>query len=100
MYIIFIRIIIIEEAIYGIIGAAAMAGGVTRTTSVAMIVFELNGQTTHMIPVLIGVLMSYAVANALAMSIFDVILEMKNIPFLPTLTSVSTYNKTAGDLMN
>jgi hypothetical protein len=53
-----------------------------------------------MIPVLIGVLVSYAVANALSMPIFEVILEMKNLPFLPTLTSIATYNMTAGDLMN
>lgn len=65
-----------------------------------MIVFELTGQTSHMIPVLIGVLISYAVANSLAMSIFDVILEVKNLPFLPTLTSIQTYNKTAGDIMS
>jgi hypothetical protein len=65
-----------------------------------MIIFELTGQTSHMIPVLIGVLVSYAVANTLAMPIFEVILEMKNLPFLPTLTSVATYNKSAGDMMN
>ena len=53
-----------------------------------------------MIPVLIGVLISYAVANSLAMPIFDIILEMKNIPFLPTLTSIETYKKTAGCIMN
>lgn len=53
-----------------------------------------------MIPVLIGVLVSYAVCNSLAMPIFEVILEMKNLPFLPTLTNIATYNKSAGDLMN
>ena len=53
-----------------------------------------------MIPVLIGVLVAYAVANSLAMPIFEVILEMKNLPFLPSLTSIATYNKTAGDMMN
>lgn len=91
---------LIEEGIYAIIGAAAVAGGVTRTVSVAMIVFELNGQTSHMIPVLIGVLTSYIVANSFSMSIFDVIIEIKNLPFLPALASVHKYNKTAGDIMN
>jgi H+/Cl- antiporter ClcA len=91
---------IIDEGIYAIIGAAAFSGSVTRTTSVAMIVFELTGQTSHMIPILVGVLLSYAVSNSLAMSVYDVMLEMKNLPFLPSLTSVSTYNHTARDLMN
>jgi H+/Cl- antiporter ClcA len=92
--------LLIDEGIYAIIGAAAVSGSVTRTTSVAMIVFELTGQTSHMIPILVGVLLSYAVSNSLAMSVYDVMLEMKNLPFLPTLTSVATYNHTARDLMN
>jgi hypothetical protein len=53
-----------------------------------------------MVPILFGVLISYAVSNANSMSIFDVILEIKNLPFLPTLSNVSTYNVTAKDLMN
>lgn len=53
-----------------------------------------------MIPVLIGVLTSYIVANSLAISFFDVILQMKNLPFLPSLASAEFYNKSAGDLMN
>mmetsp|Transcript_43509 Transcript_43509/g.31759 ORF Transcript_43509/g.31759 Transcript_43509/m.31759 type:complete len:176 (-) Transcript_43509:631-1158(-) len=89
-----------QEAIYAIIGAASTAGAVTRSTSVAMIVFELTGQTSHMIPVLIGVLTSYAVAHSLAISIYDVILQMRNLPFLPTMTTDITYNKNAGDIMN
>lgn len=64
----------IEEAIYAIIGAASMAGAVSRSTSAAMICFELTGQTSHLIPVLVGVLIAYIVANNFAMSIYDVIL--------------------------
>lgn len=41
-----------------------------------------------MIPILIGTLLGYAVSNSLAMSVYDVILEMKNLPFLATLNSV------------
>ena len=65
-----------------------------------MIIFELNGQTSHMIPVLISVLCSYCIANQMAKSIFDVMLELKNLPFLPQLTNVKSYAQTAGDLMN
>jgi len=88
------------EGIYAIIGAAALASSVTRTISVAMIVFELNGQTSHMIPVLIGVLISYAISNSLAMSFFDVLLDMKDLPYLPALGSIQHYNQTAADIMN
>ena len=53
-----------------------------------------------MVPILLGLLLSYAISNALAMSVYDVILEMKNLPFLASLSNVTDYNKTAKDLMN
>jgi len=53
-----------------------------------------------MIPVLVGVLLSYTVAKSLSMSVFDVLLEMKGLPFLPSLTSVEHYSQNAGDIMN
>ena len=36
---------------YAVVGAAAMAAGVTRTVSTSVIVFELTGQLSHMLPV-------------------------------------------------
>lgn len=77
-----------------------MASGVTRTVSIAMIIFEISGQTSHMIPVLIGVLLSYAVSSSLSLSAFDALIEIKNLPFLSSMTGYSTYHLTAKDLMN
>lgn len=65
-----------------------------------MMVFEICGQTNHMIPILIGVLLSYAVASSMALSAFDALIDIKNLPFLPSLTGYSTYHLTAKDLMN
>lgn len=53
-----------------------------------------------MIPILIGVLLSYAVASSMALSAFDALIDIKNLPFLPSLTGYSTYHLTAKDLMN
>jgi chloride channel 2 len=65
-----------------------------------MIVFEMIGQTSHMVPLLVGTLMAYAVSNSLSISIYDALLEIKNLPFLPTLSGMSTYSLTAKDLIN
>ena len=43
---------------------------------------------------------SYAVSNSLAMSIFDVLLDMKGLPYLPALRSVALYNQKACNIMN
>lgn len=64
-------------------GAAAVAGAVTRTISIAVIVVEMTGQITHIIPVMVAVLISNAVAGLLQPSIFDSILVLKKLPYLP-----------------
>eukprot|EP00962_Isochrysis_galbana_P060416 scaffold34853_cov67-Isochrysis_galbana.AAC.1 len=56
---------------YAVVGAAAMAAGVTRTVSTAVIVFELTGQLNHMLPVLVAVLIATGVGNACNASIYD-----------------------------
>jgi len=43
---------VIHETTYAIVGATAMTASVTRTLSVAMIVFEINGELSYIIPVL------------------------------------------------
>ncbi len=63
-------------------------------------VFEICGQTNHMIPILVGVLLSYSVASTLALSAFDALIDIKNLPYLPSLTGYSTFHLTAKDLMN
>ena len=98
---VFIRIELVKyEGIYAIVGAASMASGVTHTVSIAMIIFEIIGQTSHMIPILMGVLISYAVSSSLSTSAFDQLIEIKNLPFLPTMTGYGIYNLTAKELMN
>ena len=49
----------ITAGAYAVVGAAAMAAGVTRTISCAVMVFELTGQLNHMLPVLVAVLAAY-----------------------------------------
>jgi hypothetical protein len=53
-----------------------------------------------MIPVLIGVLLSYAVSSSMSLSAFDALIEIKNLPFLPTMSGYGTYHLTAKDLMS
>ena len=98
LYLIFGDLVV--PASYSIIGAAWVVSSVTRTVSVAMILFELNGDLDYLIPVLFAMVISYAVSNSLAMSIFDVLLDMKGLPYLPALKSVALYNQKASDIMN
>ena len=89
----------INEGVYSVIGAACVTSSVTRTISIVMIVFENNAQMSYMIPVLLSVLISYGISNKLGPSIFDILLEMKDLPHLPSLRSKEHYKLKASDIM-
>jgi chloride channel 2 len=77
------------EGIYAVIGAAAIGGSATKTISTIVITFEMLGQVQPLlIPVSIGLLVAYWCTTGVAMGIFDVIIEFKNFPYMPTLGSL------------
>lgn len=75
---------------YATVGSAAFSGAVTHTISVSVIVFEMTGQITHIIPIMIAVLTSNAIASLLAPSIYDSIILIKKLPYLPDLLPSSS----------
>ncbi|XP_075071848.1 chloride channel protein 1 [Mixophyes fleayi] len=86
---------------YAVIGAAALTGAVTHTVSTAVICFELTGQISHILPMLISVIMANVVAQNLQPSLYDSIIQTKKLPYLPDLSSchVSKYNIFVEDIM-
>ncbi|XP_063220427.1 chloride channel protein 2 isoform X2 [Bacillus rossius redtenbacheri] len=86
---------------YATVGACAFSGAVTHTISVSVIVFEMTGQITHIIPIMIAVLISNAVAALLQPSIYDSIILIKKLPYLPDLlpSSSGIYNVYVEDFM-
>ncbi|XP_071986267.1 chloride channel protein 1 isoform X2 [Engystomops pustulosus] len=86
---------------YAVIGAAALTGAVTHTVSTAVICFELTGQISHILPMLISVIMANVVAQNLQPSLYDSIIQIKRLPYLPDLSSchVSKYNIFVEDIM-
>ena len=86
---------------YATIGAAAFAGAVTHTLSISVIIFEMTGQITHIIPMLIAVLIANAIASLLQPSCYDSIIMIKKLPYLPDIlpSSSSAYNFFVEDFM-
>uniref|UniRef100_A0A1I7SRN0 Chloride channel protein n=1 Tax=Bursaphelenchus xylophilus TaxID=6326 RepID=A0A1I7SRN0_BURXY len=75
---------------YAVVGAAAFSGGVTQTISVAVIMFEITGQLVHILPVMIAVLIANAVCSYLQPSIYDSIIQIKHLPYLPDIPHASS----------
>ena len=67
-----------------------IAGAVTHTISTSVMVFELTGQMTHIIPVIIAVLIANAISQTLELSIYDSIIQIKKLPFLPPILNTSS----------
>ena len=71
-------------------GAAAFSGAVTHTVSVGVIVSEMTGQITHIVPVMIAVLIANGIATLLQPSMYDSIILIKKLPYLPDLLPSSS----------
>ncbi|KAL8177018.1 UNVERIFIED_CONTAM: hypothetical protein K2H54_040855 [Gekko kuhli] len=76
----------VTPAGYALAGAAAYSGAVTQTISTALLTFELTGQMSHILPVLVAVLVANAISQRLQPSFFDGIILVKKLPFLPKLS--------------
>mmetsp|Transcript_1487 Transcript_1487/g.3855 ORF Transcript_1487/g.3855 Transcript_1487/m.3855 type:complete len:481 (+) Transcript_1487:1841-3283(+) len=85
---------------YAVVGAAALAAGVTRTVSTSVIVFELTGQLNHMLPVLVAVLLATGVGNACNASIYDTMLALNKLPYIQPLKPHHAARRTATDVMD
>uniref|UniRef100_A0A8C6KFE7 Chloride voltage-gated channel 1 n=1 Tax=Nothobranchius furzeri TaxID=105023 RepID=A0A8C6KFE7_NOTFU len=73
---------------YAVIGAAAMTGAVTHTVSTAVICFELTGQISHILPMMVAVILANMVAQGLQPSLYDSIIQVKKLPYLPELYNI------------
>jgi chloride channel 3/4/5 len=76
----------ISPGFYAVIGSAAMLGGVTRMTiSLVVILFELTGALSHVLPIMIAVMVSKWVGDAFnRQGIYDAWIALHGYPFIPT----------------
>uniref|UniRef100_A0A8B9R545 Chloride voltage-gated channel 1 n=1 Tax=Anas platyrhynchos TaxID=8839 RepID=A0A8B9R545_ANAPL len=86
---------------YAVIGAAALTGAVSHTVSTAVICFELTGQISHILPMMVAVILANMVAQSLQPSLYDSIIQVKKLPYLPDLgwNHISKYNVFVEDIM-
>jgi len=75
----------VSPGFYAVIGASAMLGGVTRMTiSLVVILFELTGALSHVLPIMISVMTAKWVGDAFGKDgIYSVWIAMRQYPWLP-----------------
>ena len=84
--------------VYALAGAAALAAGVTQTVSTLMLAFELTGQTSHITPVLVATMVSYAISGSLTVGVYDLLARIAGVPYLPRVLPSGAYALTAKDV--
>jgi chloride channel 3/4/5 len=74
----------INPGTYAMVGAAAALGGVTRmTVSLVVIMFELTGALTYVLPIMVAVMTSKWVGDAFDRGgIYDGLIRLNGYPFL------------------
>uniref|UniRef100_A0A8C8YFE6 Chloride channel protein n=1 Tax=Prolemur simus TaxID=1328070 RepID=A0A8C8YFE6_PROSS len=84
-----------------VLGAAALTGAVSHTVSTAVICFELTGQIAHILPMMVAVILANMVAQSLQPSLYDSIIQVKKLPYLPDLgwNQLSKYTIFVEDIM-
>ncbi|XP_046448305.1 chloride channel protein 2-like isoform X1 [Daphnia pulex] len=75
---------------YAIVGAAAFSAGLTHSISICVVISEMTGQIRHIIPVMIAVLVANAISTLLQPSLYDSIIMIKKLPYLPDIISSSS----------
>lgn len=86
--------------VYAAVAAASLVAGTTHTISVAVIVFEITGQIDYFLPMIVSVLIASTVSSSFTLSIYDALLEIKGLPYLPSLKPLQMHGRSAKDIMD
>eukprot|EP00928_Gymnodinium_smaydae_P011930 TRINITY_DN14360_c0_g2_i1.p1 TRINITY_DN14360_c0_g2~~TRINITY_DN14360_c0_g2_i1.p1 ORF type:complete len:825 (+),score=167.66 TRINITY_DN14360_c0_g2_i1:124-2475(+) len=89
----------VEPGLYSMVGAAAVLGGVCRVTiSLVVIMLELTGGLTYVVPFMLSVLVAKLVGDMMNDGIYDLYVVLKGYPFLKEELNV-TFSERCCDIM-
>ena len=90
----------IRPDVYALIGAAAMLSSVTRITiTITVILFETTGQLFMIMPIMGTVLLSKWIADHFNISLYDMHVELKCVPFVEPDPPKVMVGMLAGEVM-
>jgi hypothetical protein len=84
---------------YAVVGAAAMVAASTCSISVAVIAFEMTGQISNMMPVLLAVLVASHVGRIVSVSAYQDLASVSRLKKDPMLQPVALFNRVVRDAL-
>jgi chloride channel 7 len=91
----------VQPGIWAMMGAAAMLSGVTRITiTITVILFETTGEWSLILPTMAIVIMSKSIADQFNISLYDMHVELKCVPFVEPEPPRHIEGLFSGDVMS
>jgi H+/Cl- antiporter ClcA len=89
-----------DPGVFALIGAGALLGGVNRMAmSICVIMVELSGELHYLLPIMVAIVISKAVADWLCEPLFHHMLHLDHVPYLPMHLHKEFEQLTAADCM-
>lgn len=90
----------VHPGVWAMLGAAAMLSGVTRITiTITVILMETTGEWSLILPTMAVVIMSKSIADQFNISLYDMHVELKCIPFVEPDPPRAIEGLSCGDVM-
>uniref|UniRef100_A0A8D2JJP9 Chloride channel protein n=1 Tax=Varanus komodoensis TaxID=61221 RepID=A0A8D2JJP9_VARKO len=86
---------------YALMGAAAQLGGIVRMTlSLTVIMMEATGNVTYGFPIMLVLMTAKIVGDFFVEGLYDMHIQLQNVPFLHWEAPVSSHSFTAREVMS
>lgn len=79
------------DSCYAVVGAACVVSATTHTVAIIVITIELSADIAMIYPVMFAVCITYIISKSFTISIYYIILELKNLSFFPKLLEPHMY---------
>jgi hypothetical protein len=89
-----------EPGVYAVVACSAMIAGATHTISPCIIILEITSQANNIMPILVCTVIAYSVAGLFTISLYDMMLEINDLPYLPRVKTADVYRLRARDTMH
>jgi H+/Cl- antiporter ClcA/CBS domain-containing protein len=72
----------IDPRATAIVGAASLASGTLHTTSIAIVMLEITGESLDIMPLAVGVIVAYGVSKHICSDLFSELIKIRRLPFV------------------
>ena len=87
-------------AMYAAVSGAAFVASTCHCLSVSLMIFEMTGQIHYASPMLLSVVISYSIGSSIGLNIFDAIIVLKKILYLPAVRTTRLYKTKVDQIMD